>query len=360
MATFLHLYGLQALPSPFGNIWLIWQRKPVTTMKINNETKVGIITIVALGLLIAGFNFLKGKDVFDRSTKIYAVFDKVGALSRSNEVKINGLTVGTVYEIKEMDKDVDQIKVTISLSRDINIASNSVAYISAPIAGLGSSTIIIEKGNANTYLKDGEQIQTRIDEGLFGGLTAEVQPTLQKIRGALDSLNRVFGNINRVLDPNTTGNIQATISNLQSASASLASLLDTKNGSLASTLRNVESITGNLRQNNDSISEIISNTKQFTGQLADLRLQQTMDTLQLAVSQLKTTMAMLSSKDGTLGALINDRQLYDKLQDVLLSSEILIDDLRTHPKRYVNFSIFGKKDKSGALTSPAKKDTIPQ
>jgi phospholipid/cholesterol/gamma-HCH transport system substrate-binding protein len=68
-------------------------------MKISNETKVGLITIVALGLLIAGFNFLKGRDVFDRSKKIYAVFDKLGALARSNEVKINGLTIGTVYDM---------------------------------------------------------------------------------------------------------------------------------------------------------------------------------------------------------------------------------------------------------------------
>ncbi|MFN4313497.1 MAG: MlaD family protein [Chitinophagaceae bacterium] len=329
-------------------------------MKINNETKVGIITIVALGLLIAGFKFLKGKDVFDRTTKIYAVFDKVGALTRSNEVKINGLTVGTVYDIKEVDKDVNQIKVTISLTRDVNIATNSVAYISAPIAGLGSSTIFIDKGDASTYLKDGDEIPTRVDEGLFGGLTSEVAPTLTKIRGTLDSLTRVFANLNKLMDGETKGNIQATMANLNQASSSLANLLDTKSGSLAATLGNVEAITANLRQNNDSINGIISNTRQFTGQLANLNLQQTMDTLQSAVGQLKASMNMLTSSEGTLGALINDRKLYDKLQDVILSSEILLDDLRTHPKRYVNFSLFGRKDKSGALTSPAKKDTIPQ
>ena len=329
-------------------------------MKISNETKVGIITVVALGLLIAGFNFLKGKDVFDRSTKIYAVFDKLGALGRSNEVKINGLTIGTVYDLEETDKNVSGIKVTISLSRDVNIPSNSVAYISAPIAGLGASTILIDKGDATTYLQDGDVISTRIDEGLLGGITAEVSPTLAKIRGALDSLNRVFGNLNKLLDSGAKGNIQSTLANLDRSSASLAKLMDADNGALAHSLRNIESITGNLRQNNDSISAIIGNTHKFTGQLANLNLQQTMDTLNAAITQLKNTVGMLSGNDGTLGALINDRKLYDQLNDVLLSSEILLDDLRTHPKRYVNLSIFGKKDKGGALTSPAKKDTIPQ
>jgi phospholipid/cholesterol/gamma-HCH transport system substrate-binding protein len=88
-------------------------------------------------------------------------------------------------------------------------------------------------------------------------------------------------------------------------------------------------------------------------------MEQTMDTLQSAIMDLKKTIAKLSSNQGTLGALINDKKLYNKLNDVLLSAEILMDDLRAHPKRYVNFSVFGKKDKGGALTSPSKKDTIP-
>ncbi|MFT3674745.1 MAG: MlaD family protein [Chitinophagaceae bacterium] len=329
-------------------------------MKINKETKVGILTLVALGLLIAGFNFLKGRDVFNRTKKIYAVFDKLGALAKSNEVKINGLTIGSVYDMEETDKNVSGIKVTISLSRDINIPSNSVAYISAPIAGLGSSTILIEKGDAATYLKDGDIINTRIDEGLLGGLTAEVSPTLAKIRNALDSLNRVFGNINKLFDSQTKGNLQATIANLHTTTQSLSQLMDSKNGPVAQTLDNVNSITGNFRKNNDSITAIINNTKRFTDQLSAMDLKQTMDTLQAAIVTLKSTIGKISSSEGSLGALINDRQLYNKLTDVLLSSEILLDDLRTHPKRYVNFSIFGKKDKGGALTSPSKKDTIPQ
>ncbi|MFC0776218.1 MlaD family protein [Terrimonas alba] len=329
-------------------------------MKIKNETKVGVLTVVALALLIIGFNFLKGKDIFNNTTKIYAVFSKLGSLAKANEVKINGLTVGTVYDMEETDKNVSGIKVTISLTRDVNIPSNSVAYITAPLGGLGSSSIIIEKGDATTYLKDGDVLQTRIDEGLFGGLSAEVSPTLSKIRNSLDSLNRVFGNINTLFDAGAKRNLQHTIANLDMATSSLNRILDPQNSALASTLNNVNAITGNLKNNNDSITAIVANTKQFTDKLSKLDLQQTMDTLQAAMTQLKATITKISSKDGSLGALINDRQLYDKLNDAILSAEILIDDLRAHPKRYVNLSVFGKKDKGGALTSPLKKDTVPR
>lgn len=329
-------------------------------MKINNETKVGILTVVALALLIIGFNFLKGRDLFNDKPKIYAVFSKLGSLTKSNEVKINGLTVGNVYDMEEVDKNVSGIKVTISLTRKVNIPSNSVAYITAPLGGLAAATIVIEKGDATAYLKDGDIISTRVDEGLFGGLTAEVAPTLSKIRNSLDSLNRVFSNINTLFDAGAKKNLQQTIANLNLATSSMNKLLDPQTSALAATLNNVNSITSNLKNNNDSITAIMSNTKQFTEKLAKLNLQQTMDTLSSAITLLKATVSKIASKDGTLGALINDRQLYNKLTDAILSAEILIDDLRAHPKRYVNLSVFGKKDKGGALTSPSKKDTVPK
>ncbi len=329
-------------------------------MKINNETKVGLLTIVALVLLVLGFNFLKGSDIFDRNTKIYAIFDKVGSLTQSNEVKINGLTIGTVYSLEEVDKNVSGIKVTISLTRDVNIPANSVAYITAPLGGLGSATIVVEKGNAAQYLKDGDRLNTRVDEGLFGGLSAEVAPTLSKVRNSLDSLTVVFGNINRLFDTDAKNNLQLTIANLRMLTGSLNTMLDPQSSDLAKTLRNVNQLTANFNKNNDTINAIVSNTKQFTGQLSRLNLQQTMDTLQSAVTEFKTAVAKLSSNEGTLGALINDRTLYNKLNDAVLSAEILMDDLRTHPKRYVNLSVFGRKDKGGALTSPAIKDTVPK
>ena len=329
-------------------------------MTINHETKVGILTIVALAMLILGFNFLKGKDVFNNSKKIYAIFPKLGSLTKSNEVKINGLTIGTVYDLQEVDKNVSGIKVTISLTRDVNIPVNSVAYISANVVGIGSASIIIEKGDATTYLKDGDVLNTRIDEGLFGGLTSEVSPTLTKIRNSLDTVNKVLSNVNTIFDAGAKRNLQTTIANLALASNSLNKLLDLQTSALGAALNNVNSITGNIKNNNDSLTAVISNTKKFTEQLARLEMKKTMDTLQAAVSQLKSTMTKISSNEGTLGALINDRQLYNRLNDAVLSAEILIDDLRTHPKRYVNVSVFGKKDKGGALTSPAKKDTVPR
>ena len=327
-------------------------------MKISNETKVGILTISALTILILGFNFLKGKNLFSKTKKIYAVFSDLGTLEKSNEVKINGLPIGSVYDKREKDKDVSAIVVTISLSRDVNIPDNSVAYIGSSL--VGASFIVIEKGNSTTYLKPGGTLKTRAENGILGDIKAQINPTLGKVKDVLDSLKNTLSGVNGLFNAEAKGNLMQTLANLNRASSSLNGLLDNQTGALAKTLNNAESVTANLKNNSEAINSSINNAKKITDKLALLELQPTIDSLNAMIAQLKQTVVKISSKDGTIGALINDKSLYNKLNDAILSSEILIDDLRAHPKRYVNLSIFGRKDRGGALTSPSVKDTIPK
>ena len=327
-------------------------------MKISNETKVGILTITGLTILVLGFNFLKGKDLFTKSKKIYAVFTDLGSLEKSNEVKINGLPIGAVYDKKEKDKLVTSIIVTISLSRDVSIPDNSVAYIGSSL--VGASFIVIEKGNSTTYLKPGDTLNTRPEAGMLGEVKAQLNPTLTKVRDVLDTLKNTLSGVNGLFTDDTKGNIRQILANLNLASNSLSGLMNNQTGALAKTLNNAESITAELKKNTDNISSTISNAKTASEKLAGLELKPTIDSLNAMINQLKSVTSKISSKDGTLGALINDRAIYDKLKDAILSAEILMDDLRAHPKRYVNISVFGKKDKGGALTSPSIKDSIPK
>jgi phospholipid/cholesterol/gamma-HCH transport system substrate-binding protein len=327
-------------------------------MKISNETKVGILSIVALTLLIVGFNFLKGRDVFSKSRKIYMVFDNLNGLSKSNEVKIKGYVIGKVYNLNAKDADLTGIVATINLSENVNIPKDSRASISSPI--IGSSSITIVKGTSSEFLKDGDTLQTRIEAGLLDDVKAQLNPTLITVREGIDSVKMLLSNVNQVFNAQARLDLQQTLRNLNMATNSLNKMMDPTTGALGQSLSNVNAITSNLKNNNDSINAIISNARKATAKLADLSIQPTIDSLGQAVSHLKAVIAKMDSKDGTLGALINDRTLYNKLTDAILSAEILMDDLRTNPKRYVNLSIFGKKDKNGPITSPAKKDTIPQ
>lgn len=327
-------------------------------MKISNETKVGILTITALTILVLGFNFLKGKDLFNKSKKIYAVFTNLGTLEKSNEVKINGLPIGSVFEQKEKDKNVSGIVVTINLTKDVNIPDNSVAYIGSSL--VGASFIVIERGDSKTYLKLGDTLDTRTEGGILGQVQSQLSPTLERVRDVLDTLKNTLSGVNGLFTDESKGNIRQILGNLSQATGSLNGLMNNQTGALAKTLNNTEAITAELKKNTDNINSTISNAKIASDKLAALELKPTIDSLNAMINQLKSVTAKISSKDGTLGALINDRSIYDKLKDAILSAEILIDDLRAHPKRYVNISVFGKKDKGGALTSPSIKDSIPK
>lgn len=312
---------------------------------------------MALTVLIIGFNFLKGKDLFNRSKKIYAVFKQLGSLDKANVVKMNGVQIGKVYEIEPVNRTIDSVKVTISLSLDVDIPANSIAYISPGF--VGSSTLIIEKGNATTYLLDGDELKTRREANAIQDISSEVSPTLVKLRESMDSLNRVLENINKLFNSEAKNNLQQTIANLKTATGSLDKLVDPENSHLATVLKNAGSITDNLKKNNDTINGVLSNAKTLTGKLAKLELQQTIDSLESVMTLLKATVAKMTSPNGSLGAMMNDKQLFNNINDLSLSLQTLTDDIRVHPKRYFGNLIFNRKDKTGPLTSPTKKDSIP-
>src|SRR6187431_2576294 len=155
-------------------------------MKISNETKVGILTVVSLVLLIVGFNFLKGKNVFSNETHLYAVFADLGSLRKSNEVKMKGLPVGAVYDYTEIDKNLSGIIVTITMKRDVNIPKDSKATIESEL--LGSTYLNVAPGVSADFLKDGDTLVTDRAPSFLGDVRAQIAPTMTSIRGAIDSL----------------------------------------------------------------------------------------------------------------------------------------------------------------------------
>ena len=323
-------------------------------MKISNETKVGILTVVALALLIIGFNFLKGKNIFDNEKHLYAVFYDLGSLKKSNEVKMKGLPVGAVYSYTEIDKNLSGIIVTITMKRDVNIPKDSKATIESEL--LGTTYINIAQGIATEFLNDGDTLVTDLASSFLGDVKAQINPTLTRVRDAIDSLKLVLSGVSHLFEKDTKGNISEIITNLKEATAGMKSMF-TDNGALAGSLNNVNSITSNLKKNNDSITALIGSVKKAANKFSSLDIQPTVDSLQASIVELKSLLSKVNSNDGTLGLLMSDRKLYDKLNDVLLGLEILVDDFRVHPKRYTGSLIFNRKDKTGPLTSPAAKDT---
>ena len=331
-------------------------------MKINNETKIGIMAVVGIALLVFGFNFLKGNNLFKKDKYIYAKYQDVQGLSKSNPVVINGLQIGRIENL-DGGKDMKQIVVTVSLTKEVNIPENSLAVINPNL--LGSPTLEIQLGNSSTYLHPGDTLLTTLSGGAFDEALKVINPVLYEVRNAVKSLDSVLNVVTNVFDPASKNNIKNIISNLDKTTASFAlsaaslqKILDTQNGALASSLNNVNSFTANLNSNNEKLNSILESAKTAAANFAAVDLKNTLDTLNIAIDNFKKGSEKINSKDGSLGLLLNDTKLYDNLESTTHKLNILLDDVRVHPKRYVNVSVFGKKDKGDYLTAPLIDDTL--
>jgi phospholipid/cholesterol/gamma-HCH transport system substrate-binding protein len=325
-------------------------------VKVSNETKVGAIAVVAVTLLILGFNFLKGKKLFSETKILYGVYGNVQGLANSNPILINGLQVGTVYKI-QTDKDMRRITVELNITKDINIPKNSIAIIKPnPI---GTTSVEIKLGDAVQNLLDKDTIYTEANAGIFNDVLKKVDPVLFEVKKAVSSIDSLLINVNSVIDPRAKNNIGATLENLNrvtasmiQSTASLNALLNTQTGALAKSLNNVNAITGNLAAQNEKIDNVVTNLDKTTTKLAALDLQKTLNTLDATINDLKAMTAKFNESKGTLGLLMNDPSLYKNLASTGNKLNLLLDDIRSNPKRYVSISVFGKKQTNPPLAIP--------
>lgn len=326
-------------------------------MKVSNETKVGVLAAIAITFIIMGFSFLKGRSLFKTGFFLYAKYTHTKGIMVSNPVFIKGFQVGSVYDIEAADGSLQNIVVAIKLKGNFNIPKNSVAIIKDNPLGTPSIDIIV--GDDKQFLKSGDTLLTQNTFGLLGELTNTITPVTDQLKTTMSSLDAVIKNLNSTLDPNTKNNLQEVIANLNKATASLATssvqiqkLLNEQNGAITQSMNNLNSFSKNLANNNQTLTNTLQNLETTTEKLSKVNIEGTVNALNQSVATLNTVLQKIDSKEGSLGLLVNDKELYLSLQNTVRSMNILMDDLKTHPKRYVSFSIFGRKDKSTPLSAP--------
>ena len=330
-------------------------------MNISNETKVGSLTAISIVLLILGFNFLKGRNLSVKSMRFYAVFENIEGLTSSNAVVINGKQVGTVYST-DGGEDMRKITVALTINQLINIPDNSIAVITPSV--LGVTSMEIRLGNSKVYKKEGDTLASIASKGMLADAFQKVDPVLLVVSNMIRSLDTVLVTVNSVFDTNTKNNIKSVMANLNNTTASLAissaslqAILNTQSGALAKTLNNVSDITGTLKNSDKKIDQTLTNLETTTSKLSKLDLEKTLTTINATISDLKNTIEKVNSDKGSIGLLINDPKLYNNLSATSNKLNLLLDDVRVHPKRYINVSVFGKKEKNKPLTAPLP-DTI--
>jgi phospholipid/cholesterol/gamma-HCH transport system substrate-binding protein len=336
--------------------------------KVSNETKVGALTAVAITLLILGFNFLKGRSSSGK-LYLYAKFQNVQGLVAANPITVNGYTVGTVEEVREGDQDLNSILVKMKLTKDIRVPNTAKALISSN--PLGSTSVEIRFNDSSTiaversYFKTGDTIPSGVPTGLLDLVTNRLDPTLNEVKTTLRSIDTVLLSVNGVFDANTRGNLQGVIANANFATGhivettyELQKILNSQTGALAKTLNNASLFSQSIADSRERYANIIANLESTTQTLSRMELDRTIRKFNQAADSLQIAINRLNDKNGTVGALLNDRGVYNNLNASVNSLNLLLQDLRLHPKRYVNISVFGRKEKTAPIMKPLPTDTI--
>ena len=312
-------------------------------MKLRNEVKVGILVTVSLAALLWGLNYLKGKDVFKSRKKYFAVYNSVDGLVASNPVFMNGFRIGIVNSINFMPDKSGRLLVSLLIEDDVFISRNSIARIYNSDL-IGTKALRIDLGNENEPLSNGDTLYAEVEVGFADKVGKELTPLREKTERLIVSIDSMVHMMKKVLDPNTQNNIQSGVAHMNNTMAAFDEMLNSDKGKLKIMLDNLASITSNLKENNEQITNIITNLSSITDTLVGEHFVNTIANAEKVMEETHIMMAKINNGEGSLGQLVNNKSLYNNLDSTAFNLDALLKDMKENPKRYVHFSVFGKKE----------------
>lgn len=305
-------------------------------LKLTREIKTAVLVIVSIILFIWGYNFLKGKNLFENSNKLYVVFDSVEGLAPSSTVTIKGVPVGRVNSYTFLENK--KVLVELSITSDYPISKSSIAQLKGASPLGGKEIVIIPNDSDVNLTSSGDYLQSSSKLGLTDALAKELEPLQEKVQRLLDNADVLFSSANDILDTQTKQNLKGSITELHQTlsefrvvSKNLNEIVATNKTKLGSVITNFDKTSANLVVMSDS--------------LAKANLGQTIKNLEKTLASVDKLMADMEKGKGTMGKLLKDETMYTNFSKASSELELLLQDLRLNPTRYVNVSLFGKKNK---------------
>ena len=307
-------------------------------MKLSKEIKTAILVISGILLFIFIFNYLKGENVFDSSKKISAIYDNVEGLAPSAAVTINGHAIGKVQTIKFKGDGSGLLRVTMLISDDFPFSINSKAQLyEAGLIG-GKAIAIIPAFDSSALVQSGDVLSSTVKPGLTDLVNQRLSPLQEKIETMMVSTDQLLKNLNDVFDVKTKENIKLSIAELTTTIASFKSTSE----SLNSLVEDNKSVIGETISNFNQISEDLTSVSKS---LSESDLDSIMLDLKSTISSFESMLMSIENGEGSIGKLLKDDRMYVNLQGATKQLEQLLEDMKLNPKRYVHFSLFGKKGK---------------
>jgi phospholipid/cholesterol/gamma-HCH transport system substrate-binding protein len=316
-------------------------------MTLSREARIGLFVTVAILVFFAGFYFLKGSNVFSREYTYYAYYDNVQGLQPSAAVQIKGLQVGKVTEIHL--NGGDRVQVVIAIKKKVRLPQGTVAKLTS-LDLLGNKGINLDLGTSSEMVEDEAKLPSTTEGGMIDKISVEVTPLLQDVRKVVNNIDSVLVSVNNIFSPQARADLQNSISALHVSMENFSSLSQRLNGqsvALAHVIQNADKITTNLANNNENIDQTLKNLRTTTDKLSRASIDAMVGNVDKAAGNLNDVLRKINNNEGSMGLLVNDKNLYNNLTSTLAELTKLSADLKAHPSRYINLTIFGRKAKVG-------------
>lgn len=315
-------------------------------MKIKTEIKVGVIGVISIVILYFGIMYLKGKDLFNVETSYYAVFDDVSGLYKSNYIYLNGMKVGYIKDITNIDPHARKFLVWIAVKSEIKIPKDSKIMIFSSDM-LGSKALKIDMGISPTSFEKRDTIASAVENGMLDQLSANITPIVVRLNSVITNLDTLLVSVNHVMDKNTQADIKASmasirrsVNNIENITVQVDGLVGSEKQKITKILSNAESITANFRENNDKLTNVINNFNNISDTIAKAKLGTTIRETNMSLSSLSKILKSIENGEGSAGLLIKDDKLYRNLESSTKNLNALIEDIKQNPKKYINVRVF--------------------
>jgi phospholipid/cholesterol/gamma-HCH transport system substrate-binding protein len=308
-------------------------------VNLTKEFKVGLFALIGGIILYLGFNYLKGADLFSSTRRYFVIYDRIDGLTVSNAVMLNGMNVGRVEKIRMLTERNNQLLVTLEINENVALGDSSKAVLTDSDL-LGGKTIDIEVGKSSNRLS----AEDTLIAGKVQGITDILQQKAVPVLDNLDSTAVALYQIMREFEGTATI-LKSTLQNFEQSSSTVNTMMRENRSSVKQITANFSKLSSSLVETEKSLKPIIGKMDRFADTLNQMQLAKAVDNANKSMQELNAMMTKINRGEGSLGKLVNNDSLYNNLNSTSHSLDLLLKDVKENPRRYINVSVFGRRDK---------------
>ena len=321
-------------------------------MKLRKEFIVGIIATIGICGLILGFFYLKGLELWKERSNYYAVYDNSGGITNGRPITLNGLKVGSIVDVSFNPENLSSVIVSLQISDPnvMNIPVGSLAKLNSDL--LSGPYVELQWKDTNVFYQSGDTIWSEVSKDIEDQINERLIPLEKKTNELISTADSAIKTIEAIFSRNTDNldesfeGIRRAILNFESVSLTIDTLIRTEKNRISRVLVNIESVTNNLKESNDAIENTFANLSQITDSLAVVDFVGTIQNAKTTIEQVNLLIDDVQHGDGTISHLIQDSLIYNNFNLMLDEATRLVENIKVHPNRYLQFSVFGGKERS--------------